>query len=923
MPQEFNLTIIRTFLTDGFSDKELRRICFDTLEFRPVYDEFAQEMGKDAIIDKIIEYAARKELIDILLAKFGGENPLKYNTFFSSNTLDPQSSNPPELRTSSDIKLPAQVASVLRAMFPDFQRVDIETMLDGGFSGSYVYSVKLVEAEQSDELAIVKIAPINLIDQEQQAYQKWVERKLPNTAHIDISSAVSKDGLWKGIRYSIAGGGIFPVQSLFDYYQTAYIDDIVHVIKTRLFEVLGRRWWSRNRTETSFQMQTNYDDLLPLNLIIKQINPPGHVEPILIKADDMISPPIVNSGTWVQLNGFVVIKVNPSDGKITLNIPTTAADGFPPSFRVRLTGVENFADYQVGQLIETMQGQVEETRHSLLEGYVRQAFDETLDLSSDQLPLTTDPVFSAAPLLLPNPLQTYQNLLQNFIEVKISTVHGDLNFENILIDPQTRDFILIDFATVKLGHALHDLLRLETEVVIKLIPPILKQANLPPETIFSIYEQLYLVTDTDDYLPNLPAPALYKPFKLLQLIRSMARKSLFDLENWDEYYHSLTIYLLGALKYKTVRASDLAPLPAKIAFWGAAAAQQLLSGTINPNRSPDIEAPFGTMRPDSKFYIERTVDTLCWNRMKTSLSSTVFIQAPRQMGKSSLMQRVVKKIKNERSKQIAFIDFQKFPKDYFTDEDMFFKEFCLMLSEALDISDKIDQYWQPRRAQIINCSRYLSKYIIPQLDQPLVLAMDEVERMLFSPFRTNFFGMLRSWHNDRASDENFARLTLFLSSSTEPYLLIDDPNQSPFNVAEPFYLEDFARLEVEELNRRHGTPLNNKQVGDLIDLVNGHPFLTRLALYLISINTTDFNTLIAQATEDNGPFGNHLRHYLLRVSQKPDLKRTLVRICREGRSPQNQMFYRLNSAGLIKKEGQRVVLRNQLYTRYFKERLNA
>ena len=468
-----------------------------------------------------------------------------------------------------------------------------------------------------------------------------------------------------------------------------------------------------------------------------------------------------------------------------------------------------------------------------------------------------------------------------------------------------------------------------------MIPPILDKAGLPPETIYSIYEQLYLVAETDDYLPNLPEPTLDKPFRVLQLIRRMARKNLFDFDNWDEYYRSLTIYLLGALKYETVRYAPLAPIPAQTAFWGAAAAQQLLQTPPDvrkisvalarkKRKSPiDIEAPFGTMRPDSKFYIERVVDTLCRDRMTAALPSTIFIQAPRQMGKSSLIQRVIKKIKDDRDKQVAFIDFQKFPEDYFDEEELFLREFCLMLSEALNIEDKIDLYWATRRTHIINCSRYISKYIIPQLEQPLVLAMDEVERMLVSPFRANFFGMLRTWHNDRALDENLAKLTLFLSSSTEPYLFIDDPYQSPFNVAETFLLQDFTRLEVDDLNRRHGSPLDNHQVADLMNLVNGHPFLTRLTLYLVTKEITDLDTIMAQATEDTGPFGSHLRHYLLRVLKQPELKRALAHICRNETCDEDQTFYRLEGAGLIKKDSQRIILRNQLYTRYFKERFNA
>jgi hypothetical protein len=201
--------------------------------------------------------------------------------------------------------------------------------------------------------------------------------------------------------------------------------------------------------------------------------------------------------------------------------------------------------------------------------------------------------------------------------------------------------------------------------------------------------------------------------------------------------------------------------------------------------------------------------------------------------------------------------------------------------------------------------------------------MDEVEQMQHSPFRAGFFGMLRTWHNERAFDENFARMTLFLSSSTDPFLLIDNPHQSPFNVAIPISLQDFTTDEVSELNRRHNSPLNQAQVNELTSLVDGHPFLTRLALYQLALGKIDMPSLMAGATEDSGPFGDHLRHYLLKIWQKPELKQALTLIFQKHTYPENEIFYRLKEAGLIKKVGQQVVFRNNLYERYFKERLHG
>jgi hypothetical protein len=108
-----------------------------------------------------------------------------------------------------------------------------------------------------------------------------------------------------------------------------------------------------------------------------------------------------------------------------------------------------------------------------------------------------------------------------------------------------------------------------------------------------------------------------------------------------------------------------------------------------------------------------------------------------------------------------------------------------------------------------------------------------------------------------------------------------------------------------------------------MNLVNGHPFLTRLALYRLALEEIDMQTLLARATEDTGPFNEHLQHYLRRILQKPELRQALSRISRDAIYEENQIFYRLKGAGLIKKEEQHIVFRNNLYERYFKERLNG
>lgn len=839
------------------------------------------------------------------------------------------------IRVANGISLTPEVEAVLRAMFAEFGQIVVEAEFGRGFSGSRAFRVRLFEPSGQAHLpAVVKIAAPHLIQSEWQAYQAWVKNTLSHIARLDMPPVEAEDSPLAGLQYSLVGGGTFAVQSLRDYYWQTGLDDLRWVLEERLFRIMGPQWWFDNRTDRAFQMQADYDILLPVNLLIRPLESPVEAaEALPIRVSHHQNAPACKIGDRVRLEGFVVTKADPKKQEVTLNVPAGPA----ASYRVRLIDVTGARRYAVGAHLEPVYGEVVATRDDILRQLAAGAFGKRLDLTVGTLSRLNQTGSSIQKL--PNPLWRYQRLLQEFLTVKISIIHGDLNTENILIDPATREISLIDFATARQGHNLHDLLRLETEVLIMFIPAELDQAGLPPETIIPLYAQLHQASLYSHQTLRLPWPALEKSGQVLMLIRQMVRKCLFNPDDWGEYYRGLILYLLGALKFASLDDAPGAPLPKQVAFLGAAIAEYLLDNpfaapelspasqrtmpqTTRPPALAGIEPPFGTMHPDSYFYIERAADAHCRQQLATPYAATIFVQAPMQMGKSSLLRRVLHQARSSEQQQTAYIDFQKFPEQLLTDEENFFIQFCLMVGDAFDIPEAIDQFWAGRRTSIIKCSLYMSRHILPKLNGRLILAMDEIERMLTAPFRANFFGMLRTWHNNRVEDENFARLTLFLSSSTDPYLLIDNPHQSPFNVATRIPLDDFNLDEVRELNRRHHTPLNSGQIDELMNLLNGHPFLTRLALYQLALHKIDMPALLAQATANAGPFDDHLRHYFFRILANADLKEALTQICHSHNYPEGPVFHRLSEAGLIKKVGQRVVFRNHLYERYFKERLN-
>jgi hypothetical protein len=183
--------------------------------------------------------------------------------------------------------------------------------------------------------------------------------------------------------------------------------------------------------------------------------------------------------------------------------------------------------------------------------------------------------------------------------------------------------------------------------------------------------------------------------------------------------------------------------------------------------------------------------------------------------------------------------------------------------------------------------------------------------------------MLRAWHSSRATTPIWKRLDLALVTSTEPYQLIENPNMSPFNVGEVIEPADFTAEQVHELNDRHRLPLNPEEERQLMTLLHGHPFLVRRALYLVANRDTSAADLFANATEDRGPFGDHLRHHLFRIYDKPELRAGLLEVIRDKRCRDERVFYRLQGAGLVRREEGKEVPRCQLYADYFREHLDG
>jgi serine/threonine protein kinase len=341
---------------------------------------------------------------------------------------------------------------------------------------------------------------------------------------------------------------------------------------------------------------------------------------------------------------------------------------------------------------------------------------------------------------------------------------------------------------------------------------------------------------------------------------------------------------------------------------------------FDPRILETLEAPGGVVKLRDKFYIEREADRFL-KREIVKPGTTTTIRAPRQMGKSSLMVRGMQHAR-EHGAKIVNLDLQRVDDEYLASLDAFLRylgEF-MVRKLRLDMTE-VEKSWQGALGSQDKLTYLLEDYILSEIEGNIVLALDEVDRLLLTSFHTSFFALLRSWHNSRAFDPEWDRLNLILVISTEPYLLIDDVNQSPFNVGLQLTLDDFDEAQVHDLNQKHGAPVSQSDFPDLLMLLGGHPYLTRKALYSIVTEQLTWTGLTKVAATDQGPFGGHLRRHQWLLRDEPHLRDALKQVIETNQCSDQMALFRLLQAGLIKGSGDFYICRCDLYRIYFKDKL--
>ncbi|TVP64292.1 MAG: hypothetical protein EA343_05665 [Nodularia sp. (in: Bacteria)] len=356
--------------------------------------------------------------------------------------------------------------------------------------------------------------------------------------------------------------------------------------------------------------------------------------------------------------------------------------------------------------------------------------------------------------------------------------------------------------------------------------------------------------------------------------------------------------------------------------------QQLIKEFNRAATAISLEFPNGPVSLSSRFYIPRPpVEELAYTEIATP-GSVICIQAPKKMGKSSLILRIMARATNQGFRTVS-LDFQQADKVVFSSLDKFLRWFCANVSRELQLEPKLNDYWDEDMGSKVSCSIYFQKYLLAAVKSPLVLILNEIDWIFEYPEITGeFLPLMRSWYEQSKMLEIWQKLRLVLVYSQE-ILVPLKLTKSPFNMGLLIKLPTFTKEQVEDLAQCHGldwADTNNTE--RLMAMVGGHPYLIRLALYhLVGRGGLEGNLqeLLQKAATTTGIYHEYLRQYVLVLRGDSELATAFYEVITAINYVKLEpvIAYKLHSMGLVNLEGDRCTPACELYRLYFRGQLHT
>jgi hypothetical protein len=243
---------------------------------------------------------------------------------------------------------------------------------------------------------------------------------------------------------------------------------------------------------------------------------------------------------------------------------------------------------------------------------------------------------------------------------------------------------------------------------------------------------------------------------------------------------------------------------------------------------------------DAPTYVVRSADRHFYQALRHS--EFCYILNARQMGKSSLMVRMMHHLQQEGFSCTA-IDLTRIGSDDITPAQWYLG-LAVELWQNFDLLDKVNLpiWWNEYKdlSPTQKLSQFIENILLKQVQsEKIYIFIDEIDSVLGLNFSVNdFFALVRFCYNQRSLNVEYRRLTFAFFGVATPSDLISDHKRTPFNIGQSIQLQGFKEDEVYPLGEGLKEKVNDaiairKIIREVLRWTNGQPFLTQKLCKLI------------------------------------------------------------------------------------------
>ena len=324
-------------------------------------------------------------------------------------------------------------------------------------------------------------------------------------------------------------------------------------------------------------------------------------------------------------------------------------------------------------------------------------------------------------------------------------------------------------------------------------------------------------------------------------------------------------------------------------------------------------------------YINRPpVESICYQDILQP-GALIRIKASWKMGKTCLMNKIFDSATKHNYKTVH-LNLLQADECTIKSLDKLLRWLCSSISRRLKLKNHVADFWDADSSSNDNCTAYFEDDILANIDTPLVLGLDNVDRVFkYQEVAADFFGLLRSWYEDAKFIDEWKKLRLIVAHSTEVYIPLNI-NQSPFNVGLPIELPEFNLEQVEDLAKQYGLDQDCILIEKIMAIVGGHPYLLHKAFTNIKNQPkVKLDEFLQTAATEAGLYRNHLRKISQDLQQDAKLVAAMKNVVEEKQPVRinSEEAFKLHSMGLVHWCGNKIEPRCNLYRLYLHDCLLA